>query len=146
MTSWPRGSNISAVRIQSKRARKSRRLSLMVEPGGDGAPPARSRTGLPQVWPSTQKKVCLKPVRPRSAALVLALISANGTPASLLRLLPHQSAQGADQFGELRVADRVGQGQRALPARGRDRDCVGVPVGAALLRRGLLPLEELRPL
>src|SRR5207245_642751 len=74
------------------------------------------------------------------------LISANGTPASLLRLLAHQAAQRGDQLSELRVADRVGQGQRALLARGRDGDRVGVPVGAALLRRGLLPLEELRPL
>jgi hypothetical protein len=57
MTSWPRGSNISALRIQSKRARKSCRFSDIVAPSSAGPPPATSRTGLPQVCPSMQKKV-----------------------------------------------------------------------------------------
>src|SRR6185436_260218 len=57
MTSWPRGSNISALRIQSWLARKSSRRSLMVAPLSSGPPPDTSRTGLPQVWPSRQEKV-----------------------------------------------------------------------------------------
>ena len=59
MTSWPRGSNISPVRIQSYSARKCARRSIIVAPSSSGPPPATSRTGLPQVWPSMQKKVCL---------------------------------------------------------------------------------------
>src|SRR6185436_11909330 len=58
MTSWPRGSNISALRIQSWLARKSSRRSLMVAPLSSGPPPDTRRTGLPQVWPSRQEKVC----------------------------------------------------------------------------------------
>src|SRR6266702_1078976 len=54
--SWPRGSNISPSRIQSKRVRKSWRRSLMLAPLRNGAPPATSRTGLPAVCPSMQKK------------------------------------------------------------------------------------------
>jgi len=57
MTSCPRGSNIRALRIQSYRARKSWRFSLMVRPFRCGPPPATSRTGLPQVCPSMQEKV-----------------------------------------------------------------------------------------
>ena len=55
--SWPRGSNISPVRIQSYSARKCARRSIMVAPSSSGPPPATRRTGLPQVWPSMQKKV-----------------------------------------------------------------------------------------
>ena len=55
--SWPRGSNISACRIQSNSARKWARFSSIVLPASAGAPPATTRTGLPQVWPSMQKKV-----------------------------------------------------------------------------------------
>src|SRR5918996_5101086 len=40
---------------------KSWRRSLIVAPASSGAPPATSRTGLPQVWPSMQKKVCTLP-------------------------------------------------------------------------------------
>ena len=55
--SWPRGSNMSACRIQSNSARKWARFSSIVLPARTGAPPATTRTGLPQVWPSMQKKV-----------------------------------------------------------------------------------------
>ena len=55
--SWPRGSNISPVRIQSYSARKCARRSIIVAPCSGGPPPATRRTGLPQVWPSMQKKV-----------------------------------------------------------------------------------------
>src|SRR3954471_10640208 len=57
--SWPRGSNINPVRIQSYFARKCCRRSNMLEPSSCGMlPPVTTRTGLPQVWPSTQKNVC----------------------------------------------------------------------------------------
>src|ERR1700756_3396502 len=55
--SWPRGSNISPVRIQSYSVMKRLRRSLALLAGRAGAPPATTRTGLPQVWASTQKKV-----------------------------------------------------------------------------------------
>jgi hypothetical protein len=45
------------IREQSNRARKSRRLSLIVPPSRIGAPPATRRTGFPAVCPSMQKKV-----------------------------------------------------------------------------------------
>ena len=35
------------------------RFSLIVAPLSGGPPPATTRTGLPQVWASMQKKVCL---------------------------------------------------------------------------------------
>src|SRR5580704_16279555 len=58
MMSWPRGSNIRPVRIQSYSARKCWRRSNMVAPASGGTlPPATTRTGLPQVWPSMQKNV-----------------------------------------------------------------------------------------
>ena len=57
--SCPRGSNISAVRIQSNSARKCARRSIIVLPLSAGAPPATTRTGLPQVCPSMQKNVCV---------------------------------------------------------------------------------------
>jgi hypothetical protein len=57
--SWPRGSNISPVRIQSCWLRKCWRRSNMVAPSSAGIePPVTTRTGFPQVWPSMQKKVC----------------------------------------------------------------------------------------
>ena len=49
MMSWPRGSNIRPVRIQSNSARKCARFSIMVAAFNCGPPPATSRTGLPQV-------------------------------------------------------------------------------------------------
>src|SRR5215210_7733710 len=56
--SWPRGSNISPVRIQSCSLRKCWRRSNIVAPSSAGIePPATTRTGLPQVWPSMQKKL-----------------------------------------------------------------------------------------
>src|SRR4051812_25534742 len=55
--SWPRGSNISPFLIQSYSARKCWRFSLMLFPCKTGPPPATSRTGLPQVCASMQKKV-----------------------------------------------------------------------------------------
>ncbi len=55
--SCPRGSKHSPVRIQSNRSGKSSRRSAMLAPRSSGAPPATSRTGLPAVWPSMQKKV-----------------------------------------------------------------------------------------
>ena len=55
--SWPRGSNIRPVRIQSNSARKCCRRSLMLAPFSCGPPPITTRTGLPQVWASTQLKV-----------------------------------------------------------------------------------------
>ena len=55
--SWPRGSNMRPVRIQSYSRMKCCRRSLMVAPLSGGPPPATTRTGLPQVWASTQKKV-----------------------------------------------------------------------------------------
>jgi len=55
--SWPRGSNISVRRTQSCSARKIWRFSATGTCGSSGAPPATTRTGLPQVWASTQKKV-----------------------------------------------------------------------------------------
>ena len=55
--SWPRGSNMSPVRIQSYSLRKCWRRSLMEAPCSCGPPPATTRTGLPQVCASTQKKV-----------------------------------------------------------------------------------------
>src|SRR5688572_121294 len=55
--SWPRGLKHRLVRIQSKRAMKSWRRSAMLAPFSKGAPPATSRTGLPAVWPSMQKKI-----------------------------------------------------------------------------------------
>ena len=39
-------------------ARNGLILSLIVAPARGGAPPATRRTGLPQVWPSRQKKLC----------------------------------------------------------------------------------------
>ena len=57
--SWPRGSNIRLLRIQSNSARKWARRSIMVRPRSAGAPPATMRTGLPQVCPSMQKNVCV---------------------------------------------------------------------------------------
>src|SRR5690606_18577481 len=54
--SCPRGSNINPVRIQSNSRRKCARRSIMVAPSRRGPPPATSRTGLPQVCPSIQKK------------------------------------------------------------------------------------------
>src|ERR1043166_909352 len=58
MRSWPRGSNISPVRIQSYSATKFWRRANMVAPASAGTlPPATTRTGLPQVWPSMQKNV-----------------------------------------------------------------------------------------
>ena len=57
--SCPRGSNISAVRIQSNSARKCWRFSNIEEPVRFGPPPATSLTGLPQVWPSMHRKVWL---------------------------------------------------------------------------------------
>src|SRR3954468_19666146 len=57
ITSWPRGSNISEVRTQSNSRSKWARFSIMVAPTSAGAPPVTTRTGLPQVWPSMQKKV-----------------------------------------------------------------------------------------
>ena len=55
--SWPRGSNIRPVRIQSKSRRKCARRSSIVAPSSRGPPPETSRTGLPQVCPSMQEKV-----------------------------------------------------------------------------------------
>src|SRR3712207_5222815 len=56
--SWPRGSNMRPVRIQSYSARKCWRRSNIVSPFSWGMlPPPTTRTGLPQVWPSMQKKV-----------------------------------------------------------------------------------------
>ena len=63
-----------------------------------------------------------------------------------LLLLAHQPTQGGNQVSDLRVADRVSEGQRALLARGRGGDRAGEPVGATLRLGGLRPLEELCPL
>src|ERR1700722_12361108 len=62
MTSWPRGSNIRACRTQSCSARKIWRFSAIETAGRIGAPPATTRTGLPQVCASMQRKVwgCVK--------------------------------------------------------------------------------------
>src|SRR3569833_456932 len=57
--SWPRGSNIRPVRIQSNSARKCWRRTLMHLPSSSGPPPETTRTGLPQVWASMQEKVYL---------------------------------------------------------------------------------------
>src|SRR5882757_4840866 len=57
--SWPRGSNIRPVRIQSNSARKCCRRSLMLLPSSNGPPPETTRTGLPQVWASMQLNVYL---------------------------------------------------------------------------------------
>src|ERR1700733_253260 len=57
MTSWPRGSNIRAWRTQSCSARKIWRFSAIETAGRIGPPPATTRTGLPQVWASIQKKL-----------------------------------------------------------------------------------------
>ena len=62
--SWPRGSNIRPVRIQSNSARKCWRRSLMLAPLSCGPPPITTRTGLPQVCASTQLKVNLAIVDP----------------------------------------------------------------------------------
>ncbi len=58
ITSCPRGSNIRARRTQSWSRTKISRFSAIGTCGSSGAPPATTRTGLPQVWASTQKKVC----------------------------------------------------------------------------------------
>ncbi len=69
--SWPRGSNIRLVRIQSKRARKSCRRSNMVAPVSCGIePPVTTRTGLPQVWPSMQVKVVRAIGHPGASSLL----------------------------------------------------------------------------
>src|SRR6516165_12527124 len=57
--SWPRGSNIRPVRIQSKSRRKWARFSSMFSPSSRRPPPETRRTGLPQVCPSMQEKVCV---------------------------------------------------------------------------------------
>ena len=57
MTSCPRGSNIRARRTQSWSRMKICRFSAIGTFGNSGAPPATTRTGLPQVWASIQKKV-----------------------------------------------------------------------------------------
>src|SRR5688572_30613853 len=62
--SWPRGSNIRPVRIQSNSARKCWRRSLMLAPESCGPPPITTRTGLPQVCASTQLKVNFAMVLP----------------------------------------------------------------------------------
>src|SRR3954469_17008157 len=69
--SWPRGSNIRPVRIQSYSLRKCWRRSLMLAPCNCGPPPETTRTGLPQVWASMQEKVCFAMVRYSAAFLEL---------------------------------------------------------------------------
>src|SRR5688572_27933450 len=69
--SWPRGSNMRPVRIQSNSFRKCWRRSLMLAPCSCGPPPETTRTGLPQVWASMQEKVCLDMARYSAAFLQL---------------------------------------------------------------------------
>src|SRR6185295_13900222 len=87
--SWPRGSNIRPVRIQSNSARKCWRRSLMLAPLSCGPPPITTRTGLPQVCASTQLKVNLAIVDPvradTSARLASAVICPNWIQYATLR-------------------------------------------------------------
>src|SRR5688572_3895854 len=55
--SCPRGSNIRPLRIQSYSFKKCNLFSIILFPCRKGAPPVTTRTGLPQVCASMQKKV-----------------------------------------------------------------------------------------
>src|SRR5262245_15560139 len=87
--SWPRGSSIRPVRIQSNSLRKCCRRSLMLAPCSCGPPPITTRTGLPQVCASTQLKVnfaIVDPVRADpTARLASAVICPNWIQYATLR-------------------------------------------------------------